>query len=78
MTASAASQPDGTLLSRARAGDGPSLIEALTYRHGGHSRADPAKYRSKDETDAWLARDRPVREGGEVVWVPPVLVGRPF
>lgn len=44
-------------LDRARAGEGPSLIEAVTYRHGGHSRADPAKYRSKDETDAWLARD---------------------
>ena len=30
---------------RARAGDGPSLIEAVTYRHGGHSRADPGTYR---------------------------------
>lgn len=46
-----------TALDRARAGEGPSLIEALTYRHGGHSRADPAKYRSKEETAAWLARD---------------------
>lgn len=46
-----------TAIDRARAGEGPSLIEALTYRHGGHSRADPAKYRSQDETDAWLARD---------------------
>src|SRR5579883_2059309 len=36
-------------LERARAGDGPSLIEALTYRHGGHSRADPAKYRPAAE-----------------------------
>jgi TPP-dependent pyruvate/acetoin dehydrogenase alpha subunit len=44
-------------LDRARAGDGPSLIEAVTYRHGGHSRADPAKYRSKEETESWLARD---------------------
>ena len=42
---------------RARAGDGPSLIEAVTYRHGGHSRADPAKYRPDDEVRAWLARD---------------------
>ena len=39
-----------------RAGGGPSLIEAQTYRHGGHSRADPATYRPKDEVDAWLAR----------------------
>jgi TPP-dependent pyruvate/acetoin dehydrogenase alpha subunit len=44
-------------LNRARSGGGPSLIEAQTYRHGGHSRADPAKYRPQAEVDAWLARD---------------------
>lgn len=44
-------------LEKARAGDGPSLIEALTYRQGGHSRADPGKYRSQAEVDEWLARD---------------------
>jgi pyruvate dehydrogenase E1 component alpha subunit len=44
-------------LARARAGDGPSLVEAVTYRHGGHSRADPAKYRPDDEVKSWLARD---------------------
>ena len=44
-------------MSRARAGDGPSLIEAVTYRHGGHSRADPGKYRPDDEVAAWLERD---------------------
>jgi acetoin:2,6-dichlorophenolindophenol oxidoreductase subunit alpha len=44
-------------LSRARSGDGPSLVEAVTYRHGGHSRADPGKYRPEEERDAWLARD---------------------
>ena len=42
---------------RARAGNGPTLIEALTYRHGGHSRADPGKYRPDDEVAAWKARD---------------------
>jgi TPP-dependent pyruvate/acetoin dehydrogenase alpha subunit len=42
---------------RARQGSGPSLIEALTYRHGGHSRADPGTYRARQEIDAWLARD---------------------
>ncbi len=46
-----------TAMDRARAGEGPSLIEALTYRHGGHSRADPAKYRPADEVKAWLERD---------------------
>jgi TPP-dependent pyruvate/acetoin dehydrogenase alpha subunit len=42
---------------RARAGDGPSIIEALTYRQYGHSRSDPAKYRPKEEVDEWLRRD---------------------
>jgi pyruvate dehydrogenase E1 component alpha subunit len=46
-----------TAIERARAGKGPSLIEALTYRHGGHSRADPGTYRPDDEVAAWKARD---------------------
>ena len=46
-----------TALARARGGDGPSLVEAVTYRHGGHSRADPGKYRPDDEVAAWKARD---------------------
>jgi pyruvate dehydrogenase E1 component alpha subunit len=45
------------VIDRARKGDGPSLIEALTYRHGGHSRADPGKYRPDEEVKEWLARD---------------------
>jgi TPP-dependent pyruvate/acetoin dehydrogenase alpha subunit len=44
-------------LKRARAGDGPSLVEAKTYRHSGHSRADPAKYRPPAEVEAWMKRD---------------------
>lgn len=44
-------------VSRARAGDGPTVIEALTYRHYGHSRADPAKYRPTDEVEHWMQRD---------------------
>lgn len=44
-------------LARARDGHGPSLIEAETYRHGGHSRADPGKYRPDEELSAWLAKD---------------------
>ncbi len=42
---------------KARAGDGPSLIECLTYRHSGHSRADPGKYRPQGELEKWLERD---------------------
>jgi len=42
---------------KARAGEGPSLVEAMTYRHSGHSRADPAKYRPDGELDEWKKRD---------------------
>lgn len=42
---------------RARAGEGPTLIEALTYRHKGHSRTDPATYRPPGELERWLERD---------------------
>jgi pyruvate dehydrogenase E1 component alpha subunit len=42
---------------KARAGGGPSLIECLTYRYSGHSRADPAKYRPEGELDRWKQRD---------------------
>jgi pyruvate dehydrogenase E1 component alpha subunit len=44
-------------LDRARQGAGPSLVEAKTYRHGGHSRADPGKYRPDEEVEEWLSRD---------------------
>ncbi|HUG32669.1 MAG TPA: thiamine pyrophosphate-dependent dehydrogenase E1 component subunit alpha [Acidimicrobiia bacterium] len=44
-------------LAKARAGEGPSLIEAVTYRSGGHSRADPGKYRPPAEVEAWKERD---------------------
>ncbi len=42
---------------RARAGDGPTMIEAETYRHYGHSRTDPAKYRPAEEVERWLKHD---------------------
>src|SRR5204863_79102 len=42
---------------KARAGGGPSLIECMTYRHSGHSRADPAKYRPEGELEKWKQRD---------------------
>jgi pyruvate dehydrogenase E1 component alpha subunit len=42
---------------KARAGGGPSLIECLTYRHSGHSRADPAKYRPEGELEKWKEHD---------------------
>jgi len=42
---------------RARNGSGPTLIECKTYRHKGHSRFDPAKYRPPKEVDEWIRRD---------------------
>ena len=54
-------------LDLARRGGGPSLIEAETYRHGGHSRADPGKYRPDDEVKAWLAKDPLPRYRGRLL-----------
>jgi len=44
-------------INRARSGEGPTLIEALTYRFRGHSLADPDELRSRQEKEAWLVRD---------------------
>jgi pyruvate dehydrogenase E1 component alpha subunit len=46
-----------TAFEKARAGGGPSLIECMTYRYSGHSRADPAKYRPEGELEKWKERD---------------------
>ena len=46
-----------TAITRAREQNLPTLIEANTYRYRGHSMADPAKYRTKEEVDEWKARD---------------------
>jgi pyruvate dehydrogenase E1 component alpha subunit len=40
-----------------RAGQGPVLLELLTYRRTGHSRRDPCHYQPKEEREAWAARD---------------------
>jgi pyruvate dehydrogenase E1 component alpha subunit len=44
-------------IGKARGGGGPSLIEAMTYRTSGHSRADPGKYRPPGELEEWTKRD---------------------
>lgn len=46
-----------TAVAKARAGEGPSMIECMTYRQSGHSRADPAHYRPPGELDEWKKKD---------------------
>ena len=48
-------------VARARDGQGPTLVECLTYRQGGHKRDDPATYRPTEEVQMWLRRDPVVR-----------------
>jgi pyruvate dehydrogenase E1 component alpha subunit len=45
---------------RARSGDGPTLIESVTYRFRGHSMADPARYRGRDEEEQWKSTRDPI------------------
>jgi TPP-dependent pyruvate/acetoin dehydrogenase alpha subunit len=47
----------GRAVQRARAGEGPSFAECITYRRCGHSRRDQNKYRDKEEQEFWMARD---------------------
>ncbi len=51
----------GQAVDGARAGEGPSLVECLTYRQGGHKRDDPGTYRPPEEVRTWLRRDPIVR-----------------
>jgi pyruvate dehydrogenase E1 component alpha subunit len=50
-----------TAFDKARSGGGPSLLEFMTYRYSGHSRADPAKYRPAGELDFWRDTRDPVK-----------------
>jgi acetoin:2,6-dichlorophenolindophenol oxidoreductase subunit alpha len=66
----AVSEAAAEAVDRARTGSGPTLLECRTYRHYGHSKGDPAPYRSKEEVEEWLerdplglARDRLLRDG---------------
>lgn len=61
-----------TLVERARSGGGPSILEAQTYRQGGHSRSDPGTYRPAEEVEHWLARDPVVRLAREIGDISPI------
>lgn len=45
---------------RARAGEGPTLIESKTYRHRGHSKSDRNRYRTKEEIEDWISNRDPI------------------
>jgi acetoin:2,6-dichlorophenolindophenol oxidoreductase subunit alpha len=51
---------------RARAGDGPTLVECKTYRHRGHYEGDMGAYRPPGELDEWLARDPIITFGAKL------------
>lgn len=53
-------------VARARLGEGPTLLECLTYRYVGHSRGDARGYRTKDEETAWQQRD-PIKALGDML-----------
>jgi pyruvate dehydrogenase E1 component alpha subunit len=44
-------------IERARRGEGPTLLECITYRHRGHSKSDRNRYRTKEEIESWIERD---------------------
>lgn len=48
-------------IERARRGDGPTILELKTYRHGGHARNDACGYRPKDEAEMWIKHRDPVK-----------------
>ncbi len=64
VSATAAAMADA--VARARAGGGPVLVEATTYRWHGHYEGDPERYRSSEEVAAWEARD-PIRRHEELL-----------
>ena len=54
-------------IARARAGDGPSLVENLTYRWRGHSKSDRNRYRTKEEIEMWMGQDPIARFRSELI-----------
>ncbi|MCB1507880.1 MAG: thiamine pyrophosphate-dependent dehydrogenase E1 component subunit alpha [Hyphomicrobiaceae bacterium] len=58
---SAVAEATEDAVSRARNGEGPSLIELKTYRWRGHSKSDRNRYRTKEEIDHWMTENDPVK-----------------
>lgn len=64
---SAVAEAVHTAVARARAGEGPSLVENITYRWRGHSKSDRNRYRTKEEIEDWMARDPIARFRSELI-----------
>jgi pyruvate dehydrogenase E1 component alpha subunit len=64
---SAVAEAAHVAIARARAGEGPGLIESLTYRWRGHSKSDRNRYRTKAEIESWMARDPIARFEAELL-----------
>jgi TPP-dependent pyruvate/acetoin dehydrogenase alpha subunit len=62
---------------RARKGEGPTLIEAKTYRYRGHSRSDPRAYRTKEEEQHYHDRD-PIKQYRDYLIEHKVLTAKEF
>jgi pyruvate dehydrogenase E1 component alpha subunit len=52
---------------RARRGEGPSLIESVTYRYKGHSKSDKQAYRTRDEVNDWMDNRDPIKRFGSLL-----------
>ena len=69
---SAVAEAADAAVTRARNGEGPSLIESVTYRWRGHSKSDRNRYRTREEIEAWMARD-PIPQMAEMLTTHGVL-----
>ncbi len=56
-----------TAAERARSGEGPTLVECITYRWRGHSRSDRQLYRTRDEIKEWREKDPITRLAGKLI-----------
>ncbi|GAB5377047.1 MAG: pyruvate dehydrogenase (acetyl-transferring) E1 component subunit alpha [Acuticoccus sp.] len=67
MAVEAVREAVGKALDHARTGNGPYILEMLTYRYRGHSMSDPAKYRTRDEVNEYRQKRDPIEHVREIL-----------